>query len=304
MNRYRPRWPNLFIPGAPKSGTTSIAHWLAQHPEVLVSKPKEPGYFNDDYKDGPFRRRASAYRRLFIDEFEHKWFCDGTVDYLASKNAIPAISRTSSDARFIVALRNHADLAFSLHQEERVSGNELEPDFETAFHLSAERRAGKRIPITRPEPKKIDYEERIRMGAQLLRALECFDRNRFLLIDFDMIARDGETVWTSVCEFLEISETAVDLSAHNPRKNVSSVPMTVIRKLLRTVKRALGITRNFGLDAPIRSLASATNAEEAQLSEDVRDWLDKKYESDRQLLARIASSGPSLLAPDSWMLRG
>lgn len=42
--------PNFFIVGAPKCGTTSLAHWLAGHPQVFMSPVKEPHFFNTDYQ--------------------------------------------------------------------------------------------------------------------------------------------------------------------------------------------------------------------------------------------------------------
>ena len=40
-----PVLPNFFIAGAPKSGTTSLYHYLSQHPEIYMSPIKEPNYF-------------------------------------------------------------------------------------------------------------------------------------------------------------------------------------------------------------------------------------------------------------------
>ena len=40
--------PNFFILGAPKCGTTSMAKWLSEHPEIFMSKYKEPHYYNTD----------------------------------------------------------------------------------------------------------------------------------------------------------------------------------------------------------------------------------------------------------------
>ena len=37
--------PNFFIAGAPKSGTTSLYHYLDQHPQIYMSPIKEPHYF-------------------------------------------------------------------------------------------------------------------------------------------------------------------------------------------------------------------------------------------------------------------
>jgi hypothetical protein len=35
----------LFLVGAPKSGTTSLAHYLSNHRQVFMTEPKEPNYF-------------------------------------------------------------------------------------------------------------------------------------------------------------------------------------------------------------------------------------------------------------------
>ena len=40
--------PNLFVIGAAKAGTTSLQHYLAQHPEIYMSPVKEPNFFAFD----------------------------------------------------------------------------------------------------------------------------------------------------------------------------------------------------------------------------------------------------------------
>ncbi len=35
-------WPNLFIVGAVKSGTTSLYAYLRQHPDIFFPEMKEP----------------------------------------------------------------------------------------------------------------------------------------------------------------------------------------------------------------------------------------------------------------------
>jgi len=41
------KYPNFFIVGAPKSGTTSLYHYLKQHPDISIPE-KEPRYFIKD----------------------------------------------------------------------------------------------------------------------------------------------------------------------------------------------------------------------------------------------------------------
>jgi hypothetical protein len=45
-----PVLPNFFIAGAPKSGTTSLYHYLGQHPEIYMSPIKEPNYFASEIR--------------------------------------------------------------------------------------------------------------------------------------------------------------------------------------------------------------------------------------------------------------
>ena len=40
------KWPNFFIVGAPRAGTTSLYEYLKNTPDVYLSKIKEPYYFS------------------------------------------------------------------------------------------------------------------------------------------------------------------------------------------------------------------------------------------------------------------
>ena len=40
------RMPNLFVIGAAKAGTTALYYYLAQHPQVFLSRVKEPEFFS------------------------------------------------------------------------------------------------------------------------------------------------------------------------------------------------------------------------------------------------------------------
>lgn len=56
----RKRRPNLIICGAQKCGTTSLFHYLSQHPDIAGSSPKkEPGYFMFDGWAQDFWRRKN-----------------------------------------------------------------------------------------------------------------------------------------------------------------------------------------------------------------------------------------------------
>ena len=45
---YQRMLPNLLIIGATKAGTTSLHHYLDQHPEIFMCKRKETNFFAKD----------------------------------------------------------------------------------------------------------------------------------------------------------------------------------------------------------------------------------------------------------------
>jgi hypothetical protein len=133
-------WPNFFIVGAGKAGTTSLYRYLRQHPQIYMSPIKEPSYFASEIRidnlSPAFRqhvRRQSAglsnplgrlvldgdeYRRLFEGVRDEIAVGEATPTYLWSKTAAANIRARLPHARIIMILRDPAERAFSqyLHQ--------------------------------------------------------------------------------------------------------------------------------------------------------------------------------------------
>ena len=107
--------PNLFIIGAPKCGTTSMFHWLSEHPEICVSKRKETWFFADreldhlNVRQNHRKNSLAAYVSCFepVDEFT-RIKMEGSTHYLYSEPALNFISGLSPKPRVIVQLRNPA----------------------------------------------------------------------------------------------------------------------------------------------------------------------------------------------------
>lgn len=53
--------PNFIVAGAAKCGTTSLYHYLLQHPDVFMSPVKETNYFARDIKPEEFSREYKGY---------------------------------------------------------------------------------------------------------------------------------------------------------------------------------------------------------------------------------------------------
>ncbi len=77
--------PNLFVVGAPKCGTTSLHYYLAQHPEIFMSNPKEPYFFGKDNISTPFP--LEMYLALFSLAGVAIWCGEATPLFLVSVSA-------------------------------------------------------------------------------------------------------------------------------------------------------------------------------------------------------------------------
>ena len=125
--------PDFFILGAPKAGTTTLANWLSEHPQIFVSPLKEPQFFNWDFCHRS-TRSFKEYEALFeAATVDHVAVGEASTRYLYSRTAVPAILGYVDKPRFIVMIRDPVDLAYSLHDQTVFNGNENVLDFEKAW---------------------------------------------------------------------------------------------------------------------------------------------------------------------------
>ena len=95
--------PNLFIVGAPKSGTTSLSESLKQHPDIFICTPKEPNFFNTDLIRNE-RINSAEYNNLFLEGASKKYRGESTPLYLMSKVAAKKIKKYSPGAKITIML--------------------------------------------------------------------------------------------------------------------------------------------------------------------------------------------------------
>ena len=94
--------PNFLILGAGKSGTNSLYHYLGQHPDVFLSTPKEPFYFEAEYEKG---------LKFYWDTYFNGWNGQRAVGEARVANLflpyIPQrIKESLPQSKLIVTLRN------------------------------------------------------------------------------------------------------------------------------------------------------------------------------------------------------
>ena len=240
-----PTKPNFFIIGAPKSGTTSLAHYLAGHPRVFMSDPKEPQHYNTDIDHVTDYADKADYLRLFDGVGpEHEAVGEASVWYLYSREAVPNILAEIPDARFIVLLRNPVEMAESLHDQMIYSGKETEHDFRRAWHLQARRREGHAIPRSCDDGQLLLYRDACAIGTQLQRVVDRVPPERLHIAFFDDLKTDSRTVYLETLRFLGLPDDGrTDFPVQNAAKTTRSPAVTRLLGRARTLKRALGLKR-------------------------------------------------------------
>ncbi|ETX16722.1 hypothetical protein OCH239_01285 [Roseivivax halodurans JCM 10272] len=172
--------PSVFVLGAQKSGTTTVADLLAAQPEVFVPSIKETYFFCDETL---WEKGIDWYRQEFYGSGpaqEARLCCDATPFYLASDAALERLAAyTGPEARFVVVLRDPVARAYSAYWHQRRLGNE-DLSFEAALEAEPARIAAARAEGGRWW--RHAYAEAGRYSGQLERAFDLLGRDRILIL--------------------------------------------------------------------------------------------------------------------------
>ena len=110
---------DFFIVGAPKAGTTSLHHYLNEHPEIEMSTQKEADFFSDEslQKQGLYYGKnridtLEKYHNLF-PSIQEKKYGEASVSYLFYEDVPKKIKEYNSNGKIIIMLRNPVERAFS-----------------------------------------------------------------------------------------------------------------------------------------------------------------------------------------------
>jgi hypothetical protein len=253
--------PDFIIPGATKSGTTSLHHYLDEHKDISMARSdtgSELNFFNDD---GEYSKGVEYYESYFDDLPEENVLGEKSPSYFnksmawkkrgksgyrwdPSEDSPLRISETYPEIKLIITLRNPATRAYSQYQKNYRQGREESSSFQEALE------------------KEISGEKDIKDTPQcwiflntypkhLGRWLELFDREQMKFLVFEKWIEDPEPTLNEVCRFLGV-EPMSEWSRSDEVKNVGGRPRFVgINRFyqryiegtpLSTVLRRTGVT--------------------------------------------------------------
>jgi hypothetical protein len=209
-------WPNFFIVGAPKAGTTSLYYYLKEIPGIYMSPIKEPNYFvRHAVQGGSFDliQDKAEYLRLFRKSDRCVAIGEASSTYLWDPDSPKLIHEAVPHARIIILLRDPIDRAYSnflLHMKTWAPARRSS----FADHLT---RGG----ISQLEVQFGMYYEQVK------RYLEIFGTEQVKVIIFEEFIRHLEQTVNEVLSFLGVNYTvaAVRLKEDNaysvPRSRLS-----------------------------------------------------------------------------------
>ncbi|MCT0200803.1 sulfotransferase domain-containing protein [Synechococcus sp. CS-1325] len=201
--------PNFLIIGAGKCGTTSLAAFLSQHPQVYVSNPKEPGFFSEN-----FHRGWAWYESLFADSATCSARGEASVNYSKCHlypHVASQIAAGLGDVRIIYIARNPLDRIVS-EWRYRVLNYLSIPSFSDSV-------------LHNP-----DYILTSDYSTQISHFLKIFPKNHIMvLFSEDLMARPL-CVLEDCCSFLRISpHSCWDLSPHGVSDKTVALPSSIVK---------------------------------------------------------------------------
>ena len=190
--------PNFFIPGAAKSGTTSLHELLDTHPDISMSKEKEPVYWNNKLFNEFENLEISRYLNLFEQEVKIKG--ESTTSYMYYDNFIKNVKDNfHQPPKFIFILRNPIDRYISHYNWLKGLGKE-------------KRRIDKII----EEERYLDFKEYNDYPKQyyqfglyykwISRFIENFGKENIKIVTFEKLISERLNILNSCYEFLGVSK--------------------------------------------------------------------------------------------------
>lgn len=295
-------FPNFYIAGTPKSGTTSLFHYLDEHPEVFMCSVKEPNYFSYDdiirqnlyYSEKGFGNKEK-YEALFKDVTSERAIGEASVSYLFYEKTPTKIKAVVPDAKIIIILRNPVDRGFSHYLMDTRLGY-VNISFEDIVHK-------------RTEHPQLDlyYQQFVELGLyyqQVRRFLDTFGESQVKTFLNEDLKENISKVIHSVYEFLDINSDF--LSDIEKQHNVYQKPRNALVRQIYSKKSIRRLARNIIPNSLVDTVKNSllVKGKKPKLSFETRECLNKLFKDDIQRTADLIGRdlSPWYLEPTTTMI--
>ncbi|SRR5579883_1493302 len=235
-------WPNFFLVGAAKAGTTSIYAYLSEHPQVFFPAIKEPHFFTQVRPSRELQflieaiSKRSAYLRLYASAAGHQIIGDASPSYLWHPEVPERIRAEVPQAKIAIILRDPVERAYSHYLMDYREGAQSRPFYEALVH-----------DMTRPDKGwgiSYLYYELGLYAEQVERYLDTFKPERVKVMMFEDFRRDPRAVLYDLAKFLELDPRPLAKIDTSRKYNSYAAPRNQVLRRLAGAKlsRLLGQT--------------------------------------------------------------
>lgn len=200
-------YPNCYMVGAAKAGSTSVYEYFSAHPDIYVPPRKELHYFSAPEllarTKGPGDDQAVAEICSNEDEYldyytsvSQSVVADVSPSYLYHFQAASKIKLCSPDSKVIIFLRNPVSKARSQYLHLLRGGREKE-SFEKGILAEPQR-------IKEHWNDMWHYIESSRYSRMVSEYLEVFGRAKVKIVLFEDFRESPESTFRDICDFLGI----------------------------------------------------------------------------------------------------
>ncbi|MEO0740864.1 MAG: sulfotransferase domain-containing protein [Bacteroidota bacterium] len=291
-------WPTFIIIGAQRSGTTSLYHYMRQHPGVHMSPVKETNFFAIDDRMPALEERTvfktsvsdvPSYRALFEEGDGKQALGEASPAYLNAEDAPRRMAQCVPHAKLIAVLRNPIDRAYSRFLQAQLKGREDHDTFEEALDKEAqllERGAWKYW-----EHGFVPYLDGGMYAKHLERYWAHYPKDQVGVWLHDDLRQDAASVCAEVFEFIGVDPS---YEVQTERYNASGVPKNAWldrairagRNAAPSVKRLVRQWMPDSLYSHVRS-AHNRNFEKPQMKSGTRAHLAEVFRPDVERLGQL-----------------
>ena len=280
--------PNFLIPGASRSGTTSLYHYLRDHPEIFMPENKEVRYFdrNDRYcdKEWYFEHFESVTDETAIGESSPPYFYESIVrdesgEYQGlTDNSITArVLGFNSDMKIVISLRDPVNRAYSQYWKNR---NNRNIDDDKSFRKVIEEEINQK---RTPEETPACWLYKNKYSIHLKPWFENFPDDQIKIIIFDEWIQEPESILEEICEFLEVDSSYDFSDVLDEEKNSSKIYKSKLLKYAYRKNPLLKyVYRNHVLDTRLENLVKKFTHQDGypDMSEETREFVYSQLEDD------------------------
>ncbi len=198
--------PDFLIIGAQKAGTTSLFHYLNQHPDIFMPSAKEVHFFDLHYETG-----IEAYQSLFSEAADSGKVTGEASPYYLFHPCVPERVKTHlPDVKLIILLRDPVARAFSHYHHSVRIGVETVADFFEAIALEEDRLLGAEKDLAEGAIQQhfsFQHHSYVRRGfysRQIERWMQFFPLSQMHFLQSETFFTDPKNVLEGIYRFLSV----------------------------------------------------------------------------------------------------